>query len=220
MLPPEKLPSWLLEKKTPVKVSNYSMQPLDKHTPLTNVYQSTIPTASQQAIIEPLAVPAVDEPTVKEAEQMNLGNHPEVKTITVNDDDNDQIANDAVTSMTDSQKAHVPDVMDDNFDPDADSVKEAVDELDAPEYETEPVPNWQAPAPPVIEPYISISTAPPASFEVEPTRTPVQQNYSPHSTRPTSTGFADWVLNNSRISLAILAGIILVSILLIILGIL
>ena len=227
MLPPGKLPAWLLGEKTPVNIYNYSMRPSNTpaQMPFGPVREETpakpgfaINPSPEQPAVEPAALEGEQPAWVKKLVADAIASIPKSAP---------QVSNDIplspeINAGDEPTKAEAvdpsPEVAEDALMKVEPEKEEAIAPVHVPETETyspEPLTltaPLEAPAP---EPPILASAEPPLAAQAPP-----QREYAPNTgPQPSAPTFADWVLNHSRAALIILVAIILLPILLLVLGI-
>ncbi len=223
MLPPDKLPNWLLEKNMPVRGYNYSMsapgmQPQVIQTvPLIAVRGVPVqPPPTPPAAVKPTAMdkPPVPDQASDTRDQVSTAtesNFQEGKEVFLTSVPTPEMS---VPGIVDSMPAPNENVsVENNYQPAGreeeprpfessppgdnhanTNANKPETEMYVPEYKNEPVIHRQTPVTPVV---------PPA--------------YTSQTTPPDSPSFANWIFSNSQTSMMIVVGIIAFAIILIIL---
>ncbi|MBN8678566.1 MAG: hypothetical protein J0M29_10095 [Chitinophagales bacterium] len=187
MLPPEKLPKWLVEKNAPPKILNFSMRPPEAVTPMV---QRSSP-VQETWTPSPLSF----EPAIIESDPMvEPDKIPEATAIVVESEMAQEILPEPVVEKDDSKDLNPPEH------------SEVMAVLNAPPLVEETTPAM--PDRPTLQP--ALEESPPPLMD---SHNPVLKHVPP----PVSNSFGDWVMNNSNTSIIIVAGIIIFAIVLIIL---
>jgi hypothetical protein len=207
MLPPDKLPNWLLEKKSPEKIQNFSMRPpgsqerVPSPTPEERIpepdvvsYPAPAPPASAEQPTVQLETPTAPELTAPDAPSVDVEIQPEPAEIVL--DRNDTPA--AIEQET-PQAPVVNTAIAEETIPDREPLDSAIHHPVAPE-QPMPVPS-EALVFPAETPAVQEWRQPPAA-PVAPQRPPA------HKSRPAAYSLGDWIHNNSTTAMIIVVAII------------
>ncbi len=216
MLPPDKLPNWLLEKQQPPKIYNYSMDaPGTQPLAIEKFQERELP--SHEVFVQPPHIPTIAP------EPIAVENVPAPESIP----DTGLAAPASVTIEVETPLSidETP-LVDENALP---SREVPVQPASTPPAASEPIAAENVPAAPEPIPDrvlaalasapVAVEAPPPPAqaFPAEPFPPAGQPEYPFNTTQPPSKSFTDWILNNSNTSMIIVVGIILFAIVLIVL---
>lgn len=201
MLPPEKLPSWLLDKNTPPRIQNFSMRPPDATRQMPEPMQERQAPPPEAWTPPPTPV----EPKVIETAPKNEPEKlPEIVASTPVEVQVQDIVPELSVREAEAEASNTP-----------------VQPEPAAALETPPVPVEEVPPTipdrPAIQTAIQIPLPPPMEAPTpafQPASAPGQSYNAPP---PNSKSFGDWILNNSNTAMIIVVGIIIFAIVLIVL---
>jgi len=201
MLPPEKLPSWLLEKNTPPKIHNFSMRPPDATVQMPELVQAR--QAPSPEVLAPPPAP-VEPKTTEQVLMAEPENVPEVVAIAPAEDQVHDIFLEPSINVSGAERLNSPEHQEPVVVPERPTVSVA----EAPTAILDS---------PTIQPEVQV--APPPRIEapnpaVQPTQAP---GYPYNAPAPASKSFGDLILDNSNTTIIIVSGIIVFAIVLIVL---
>ncbi len=205
MLPPGKLPKWLLEKKAPEKIHNFSMRPPggqervpspppEERIPAPAVvsYPTPVPPAEQPTVS--LETPAAPELTAPDSPSFDVEIQPEPAEIALDRNDTPGAVEEETPQAPIFDTAIAEETISD-FEPLDSAIHHSV----------EPEQPMPVPTEPLDFPAETLA----AQERQQPPVVPVAPQRPPaHRSRPASYSLGDWIYNNSTTAMIIVAAII------------